>query len=711
MHPLTAMKTHRHAILSEMSNSIFKQACPAWKPFLAAMVFLTLATPSSRAVAVPRGPYVQLSTPTSIVIRWRTDIATDSRVIYGTNFASLNITNNNVASLTEHEITLAGLTPDTRYYYAVGTSSGLVSGPSTNLYFYTHPLPGTPIPTRVWIIGDAGMGDANQTQVRDAFYNWNGTNRVHVWLQLGDNAYNSGTDAEYQANMFNIYTNLLRNTVTWPTLGNHETAQSYTYSDVYPHFLVFTLPTAGQAGGVASSTEHYYSFDYGMVHFICLDSMTSDLTTNTPASGSPGGAGAMAQWLRTDLATTTNRWIIAYWHHPPYTKGSHDSDSTGDSAAHMNYMRERMLPILEAGGVDLVLSGHSHVYERTCLINGHYGLSGTFDNSTMIIQGGNGRDANAYLKPENAIGTPIGNRGAVYTVCGNSGANGSLMTLPTSWNSMMIARYPGSGSTHGSMVLDITTNRLDARFLTQNGVTNNDWFTIRKDNWPPVASNATVAINADTATNLVLEGSDINRNPINFSTNVAPTNGLVSDFNSATGTFTYTPARGATNSDTLRFVVSDGSLTSTGLVTMSITPPVDANSNGLADSWETQYGITDPNDDADGDTVSNINEYWAGTNPTNALSWLRMTAIGTAGVGFQVTWSSAGGTRYRVCYGNGDAQGGFNGIFISIPRAVELEMDGNAVGTPGTMSFTDDFTLTGGASPNGARYYRIQVVR
>ena len=69
----------------------------------------------------------------------------------------------------------------------------------------------------------------------------------------------------------------------------------------------------------------------------------------------------MAIWLRSDLAVTTNRWLVAFWHHPPYTKGSHDSDAE----AELIEMRQNIVPILEAGGVDLVLSGHSHSYERS----------------------------------------------------------------------------------------------------------------------------------------------------------------------------------------------------------------------------------------------------------------------------------------------------------------------------------------------------------
>src|ERR1051325_393308 len=231
-------------------------------------------------------------------------------------------------------------------------------------------------PTRIWVIRDAGTGTAGQTAVRDAFYQLTGTNHTDLWLQLGDNAYNSGTDGEYQAKVFDVYSSLLRTSVTWPTLGNHDTAQSSVDTNTYPYFAMFTLPPAGEAGGEPSSTESYYSFDYANIHFICLNSMT--------ANRSP--TGAMAIWLELDLQANTNQWIIAYWHHPPYSKGSHDSDVELELVE----MRQNMLPILEAYGVDLVLSGHSHAYERSFLLNGHYGVSTTLSN-TMILNSGNGR--------------------------------------------------------------------------------------------------------------------------------------------------------------------------------------------------------------------------------------------------------------------------------------------------------------------------------
>jgi hypothetical protein len=636
-----------------------------------------------------RGPYLQVSTPTSIVIRWRTDFPEGSLVVWGTNLASMVYTNHNPEPITEHQVLLTNLAVDTVYSYAIGNSNQFRAGFDTNCFFRTHPLPGTPKPLHIWVIGDAGTRTASQVAVRNAFENLNGTNFVDAWLQLGDNAYPNGTDVEHQGAVFNMYTNLLRKSVTWATLGNHET-YSTDPNGLYAHLNIWTFPTNGAAGGVPSGSKLYYSFDIGMVHFICLDSMSTSRATN----------GAMATWLRADLASTTNRWLIAFWHQPPYSRGSHNSDTEQELVE----MRVNFLPILEAGGVDLVLGGHSHSYERSFLLDGHYGVSSTFMQA-MKLNAGGGRLTNGiggYIKPENYVGTPIGRRGAVYVVAGSSGqTSGGTLNHPAMFTSLNLL---------GSMVLDITTNRLDAIFLRENGQTN-DSFTMIKTNFPPTASNLTFNVAADISTGLTLSATDVNRNPVTFfNTNSPPTNGLLSGLDTAAGTVTYRPARG-TLSDQFTFVASDGQLTSTpGAVTVQVTPPADTNQNGLADSWETTYGISNPNGDNDSDGVINLHEYRAGTNPTNALSWLRITQINKGVSGFQMVWSAVGGTRYRVQYSDGDAQGGFNGQFTPLPRSVAVEMDQDPVGVPGTMSFTDDFTLTGEAPVNGNRFFRIALV-
>ena len=411
-----------------------------------------------------RGPYLQRGTHDAMTVRWRTDIPTDSEVLCGTTQGVLSVCAQDAAAVSDHEIELTSLSDDTEYFYSVGLIGLVLAGDDAEHRFRTAPFPGVTKPTRVWIIGDSGTANAAAAAVRDAYLTFNAGAPTDVWLMLGDNAYPNGTDAEYQSALFDMYPMLLRQTPVWPAFGNHDAANSNATISSGPFFDMFSLPTAAEAGGVASGSEVYFSFDYANVHFVVLDSQTSDR--------SPGSA--MLTWLEADLAATAQDWLIAYWHHPPYSKGSHDSDSEAKLAE----MREYAVPILEDYGVDMVFTGHSHAYERSYLIDGHYLDSTTFHDG-MKVDLGDGDEAGdgAYQKP---VAGPDPHRGTVYTVAGNGG---SLGGGPLNHPAILVSFLE-----RGSVVMDVNGLRTDVIALDVNGVVR-DRFTMTKgpNMLPPVA--------------------------------------------------------------------------------------------------------------------------------------------------------------------------------------------------------------------------------
>jgi hypothetical protein len=393
--------------------------------------------------------YLQTSTQTGVVVRWRTSWFTPSVLRLGTNAGSLTNVMNDSATKRDHEARVTGLLPDTRYFYSVGDGNALV----LDSEFRTAPQ--TPRPFRVWVIGDSGTANAAAANVRDAYERRR--LQTDVWLMLGDNAYGAGTEREYQRAVFDMYPQMLARVPVWPAIGNHDA--------LGPYDEFFTLPTQGEAGGLPSGTELYYSFDFANAHFVCLDSCVSSRQPGSP----------MLRWLEEDLAATDKDWIIAYWHHPPYTRGTYDSDYEGE----MYEIRQFILPILEANGVDLVLSGHSHVYERSFLLNGHYGISVDLE-SGMILDGGLGRVASGgYRKPAGGMGA---GQGTVYAVCGCSGQGG---IGEFDLHPAMAVKYGG----FGSMILEFDGLRLDASFIDDEG-TLFDGFRIDKSqdvtNAPPL---------------------------------------------------------------------------------------------------------------------------------------------------------------------------------------------------------------------------------
>jgi hypothetical protein len=403
-------------------------------------------------------------------------------------------------------------------------------------------------------------------------------------------------------------------------MGNHDGHTADSLAQTGPYYSIFTFPTSGEAGGLASGTEAYYSFDYGNIHFICLESY------QVPGNGT--AFTTMKNWLTNDVNSTAREWIIAFWHHPPYTKGSHNSDSESQLVK----MRTDVNPILEAAGVDLVLSGHSHSYERSYLIDGHYGLSGTF-TAAMKLDGGSGRDPAPYQK---GAGTPA-HDGAVYVVAGASGKiSGGSLNHPAMFISL---------NNLGSLVVDVDGGRLDAKYLRENG-TIVDSFAIVKGTPPAPLPAVTIAAadaaaseagpNAGTFT-LTRTGSTAAALLVNVTVGgsasagadyAAITSPVTIAAGSATKTVTVTPVDDSAveSAETVVLTVAPGAGYNPGSpssATVNLAdndnPSADADADGLPDAWEVTHftNTTSQNGggDPDGDGHANLQEFAAGTDP------------------------------------------------------------------------------------------------
>ncbi len=428
--------------------------------FLTCLITVTVAQTN-----VTRGPYLQKGTPTSMVIQWRTADSVQSVINFGPSPQNLTQTVQESDLVKEHALEITGLDPAKRYYYEVADGNGALAGGDSTYYFQTSPEPGTDTSNvRIWAIGDFGDDSQEQRDVRDAYLSYNDSSHTDIWMMLGDHAYDDGTDLEYQDKVFDVYTYQFRNTVSWPTPGNHDYNSVSLGTTDGPYYDIFTLPTNGEAGGVPSGTEGYYSFDYGNVHFISLNS--------EEVSWSLNDNNEMIDWLKQDLENTERDWTIVFWHQPPHSKGTHDSDDFWEVI--MQGMRTNIAPILENYGVDLIMNGHSHVYERSYLINGFYGTTGDFNPSQHIIDTSSGDYPQSCPYTKEQLGLNP-NAGAVYNVIGNSGKDGDgSLDHP--------AMYFGFGGDDnaGSMVIDVKGNRLDAQYINRQGNVL-DHFTVMKD--------------------------------------------------------------------------------------------------------------------------------------------------------------------------------------------------------------------------------------
>ena len=159
-------------------------------------------------------------------------------------------------------------------------------------------------------------------------------------LTLGDDQYENGTLAAYQASFEPTWGRLM--SILRPTPGNHE----YQTTGATGYFDYFN--GVGQASGRAGERgKGYYSYDVGTWHLIAMNSNCSPV-------GGCGVGSPQEKWLRADLAAHPAECTLAYWHHPVFSSGSH-----GNTAS--------VLPLFQAlydAGADVVLSGHDHDYER-----------------------------------------------------------------------------------------------------------------------------------------------------------------------------------------------------------------------------------------------------------------------------------------------------------------------------------------------------------
>lgn len=250
----------------------------------------------------------------------------------------------------QHVASLTGLSPSTRYTYHV-IVQGVDLGSMTD-QFTTAPANGSGT-VRFVAIGDSGTGSNDQKQIAALLSG----ESFDLMLHGGDIAYGSadGTgDGSYKTLedwFFSIYASILRTHPVFPAMGNHEVRASNNNGQ---HYLDdFVLPRNGATQAYPDHAERFYSFDYGPMHVVVLDTELAFQDTTRRA--------AQLAWLDNDLATTTQPWKIAVYHRAPYSSGGeHGSDLS---------VRAAFGPILEARGVQLVINAHEHDYERTNPIN------------------------------------------------------------------------------------------------------------------------------------------------------------------------------------------------------------------------------------------------------------------------------------------------------------------------------------------------------
>jgi len=350
----------------------------------------------------------------------------------------------------EHIVHIDCLDPSKKYFYTIGTYETddqdlhLIEGwddddndTNDEEYYFITPTQDEDETLHMWVLGDPGTGRKNENtgsvsdslravSVRHSFYgegnylDEKGLDRDEIdWLVTnGDNAYGHGTDWQQQQAIFNTYEEALRNKAYYPGVGNHD----LDIPDIF--FENFTSPT--HSLNAPDKPGAFYSMENKSTLFIMLDSNGHYYYTSSVLEEYRNN---LKTFLVETLENNTKKWVVVVVHNPPYTAGHHHSDSSQEYDTF--FAREELVPIFDQYGVDLVISGNDHVYQRSHLMRGVYEKSYDplpYDEDYHYLQYGDPiedeEDIFQYYKTSNNDAKPYEDPemdGTVYVVMGCSG--------------------------------------------------------------------------------------------------------------------------------------------------------------------------------------------------------------------------------------------------------------------------------------------------
>src|ERR1044071_4486376 len=307
-----------------------------------------------------RGPFVQNVSSNSARVIWRTPVPADSKLEFGPD-ANLGRVLLDTNAVTTHVVTVTNLAPDSACFYRVSSSDGNQAVAASVASFRTLKVSGA---VRFVVFGDTGGDSLGQYQVAEVVRSL----APELVLHVGDVIYPSFDVRRADLKCLSVYQAHMKSTPYFFVFGNHDL-----YSGDGAYLETFYLPT-----NTATGTEHFYSFDHGDVHFCGLfvplrsqDAAFADYYL--------GDGTAQYRWLTNALATTLKPWKILFFHIPVNTSGPHRFDSSAGVYDRLELQR-LLLPLARQYGVQLILNGHDHAFEKCAPMNGVH----------VVVTGGGG---------------------------------------------------------------------------------------------------------------------------------------------------------------------------------------------------------------------------------------------------------------------------------------------------------------------------------
>lgn len=410
-----------------------------------------------------------------------------------------------------HEVTLAGLSPGTEYCYQVTADDGSWSSGGS---FKTAPGSGV-YDFRFLAAADMGKGNANSLAVSNAMFDAVALRDAAFSVGAGDYWYvgsssDSGVDEWFVQNEPHM-----SRAPFMPAVGNHEVAPQEPNPNRFP--TRFSLPPP----------ENYYSFRYAGAHFIIID-------TNINYS-----AGSLQRlFIESDLLLASSSgspvdWIFAVLHHPPFASNSDFMDLS---------VRKELSPLFDLYGVDVVITGHAHFYERTYPV---------YANETLADS-----DPSRSTDPS----API------YLVTGGGGASPDVSCgSKRSWS------VTCQSSTYEFLDFRVTQDRIVLSSTLSNG-TAFDGYTLEAPgavNSPPVLTPiGDKSVDELTTLNFIAEATDPDEDFLTFSLGSgAPQGASIT----SRGAFSWAPTEAqGPGTYPVTIIVSDGELTDSDTITITV---------------------------------------------------------------------------------------------------------------------------------------------
>ncbi|HEY3276376.1 MAG TPA: metallophosphoesterase family protein [Syntrophorhabdaceae bacterium] len=340
---------------------------------------------------IRKRPYLIYSgRPTAMTVLWQTyqtpamsTIEWGTTTGYGRGPIAVH-EDGNSSDKHQFSYTISNLLPATKYYYRVTNDTFSHTGS-----FTTAPRPGE-TSLSFYGYGDTRAEYLNPPVDHNAVLSalltdmdQNPEQRQTLLVHMGDYVYNGLNEFLWDVQQFNLepaYDAMHSTFAKLPlmgVLGNHEGYDAYAakktvmnyenIGDLFRKYYPYHYP---------NNNRFYYSFDYGPVHFVVIDTWSYQGASSEQQTIDA----VQANWLKRDLRASRKPWKIAMLHTPIW------ACLQGNAA-----MQAQLTPILKEGGVHMVLQGHSHYYS-------HAETEGPYAGMTWLVLGGGG----APINPEAA---------------------------------------------------------------------------------------------------------------------------------------------------------------------------------------------------------------------------------------------------------------------------------------------------------------------